>query len=314
MPKKQNKQEQILLKLEVIVVDDSVQSRVTLNNDIIDDYRNKYENGVTMPPLRAVHDKKEHILADGFHRFYALKRAGIGEAEFVVTDGTVEDAKFISITSNTEHGLPRTNADKRRAVMMALQNECFKEFSDRGIAETLKIDHKTVSKIRREMEVDRENGKNPGIKNKFSQTTQITYFQLGISPTENSENSQDSETDPIVETIEKSFEKEKRTGKDGKKYPVTKTKLKPVRKKTVHKEPPPIEEFKHEFPLLLPADPRDMKDSNMFILTHSDLFVNRDDKYLRIDLPLPLDAGEVLTIVRNAIGQDMFNEIADMND
>jgi hypothetical protein len=49
------------------------------------------------------------------------------------------------------HGVPRTNEDKRRAVMKLLQDAEWSHWSDREIAKHAKVDGKTVARLRDEI-------------------------------------------------------------------------------------------------------------------------------------------------------------------
>ncbi len=53
--------------------------------------------------------------------------------------------------ANADHGLRRTYADKRRAVEMLLQDEEWRTWSDRAIADQTKTTHPFVGKIRAEL-------------------------------------------------------------------------------------------------------------------------------------------------------------------
>jgi len=53
--------------------------------------------------------------------------------------------------ANATHGVPRTNGDKRRAVMKLLHGAEWSHWSDREIARHAKVDNKTVSRLREEI-------------------------------------------------------------------------------------------------------------------------------------------------------------------
>ncbi len=87
-------------------------------------------------------------LCDGFHRAEAANGAGLTEIAAIVKQGTRRDAVLYSVGANAKHGLRRTNADKRRAVMTLLEDSDWSHWSDREIARHCQVDHKTVGKLR----------------------------------------------------------------------------------------------------------------------------------------------------------------------
>lgn len=64
--------------------------------------------------------------------------------------GGLRDAILHSAGANAAHGLRRTNADKRRAVLMLLEDGEWSQWSDREIGRQCVVDHKTVTRLREE--------------------------------------------------------------------------------------------------------------------------------------------------------------------
>ena len=65
-----------------------------------------------------------------------------------VREGTRRDAILAAAAANATHGLRRTNADKRRAVLTLLRDPEWVKWSDRKIGAGRSVDHKTVAAIR----------------------------------------------------------------------------------------------------------------------------------------------------------------------
>jgi hypothetical protein len=98
-----------------------------------------------------------YILVDGFHRFEAHRRLHPNDAILVKLElGTLDDARWASLGVNKSHGLRRTNADKRNAIVNALKHPKGTELSDRQIAEHVGVHHDTVRRIRKELELTGE--------------------------------------------------------------------------------------------------------------------------------------------------------------
>jgi len=109
------------------------------------------EGGVRFPPVVLFTDGQEYWLADGWHRVLAARRAGLTEIAADVHTGTARDALLYSVSANSAHGLPRTNADKRRAVALLLADSEWSQWSDREIARHCHVDNKVVGSMRRKV-------------------------------------------------------------------------------------------------------------------------------------------------------------------
>jgi hypothetical protein len=143
----------------LIQTDLDTQIRIEINEDVVKDYAEAMEAGDIFPPLLVYFDEpnNRYILVDGFHRFEAHRRLHPNDAIQVKLElGTLDDARWASISANKNHGLRRTNADKRNAIIQALKHPKGVNLSDRQIAEHAGVDHKTVSVVRRELEMTGE--------------------------------------------------------------------------------------------------------------------------------------------------------------
>lgn len=139
------------LNLGIIRTDGGTQTRAALDQDVINQYADDMLNEVTFPPIVVFHDGKEYWCADGFHRIGASKKAGFTEIDAEIKQGTRRDAILYSVGANTTHGLRRTNADKRRAVTLLLEDNEWKKWSDRKIAEKCGVGNRMVSDMRRSL-------------------------------------------------------------------------------------------------------------------------------------------------------------------
>lgn len=110
------------LNLGVLVLDGRLQSRVEIDEDAVSDYALAMENGDKFPPVLAFYDGIHYYLTDGYHRYHAHKRANKASIEVEVVNGTFRDAMFHATSVNSKHGMRRTHADKRKAVMTILED------------------------------------------------------------------------------------------------------------------------------------------------------------------------------------------------
>ena len=105
------------LPLDAIRIDGGTQSRTKIRTDVVDSYAESMADGAEFPPGVAFFDGKEHWLADGFHRYHALKKNKKVSMICNIVNGTVRDAILYSYGVNGMHGLQMSPEDKRHIVM-----------------------------------------------------------------------------------------------------------------------------------------------------------------------------------------------------
>jgi hypothetical protein len=137
--------------VEKINLDKDLQSRQVINQEVIEEYRDAMKSGEQFPAAVIFFDGLEYWLADGFHRVLAAREAGISEIEADIQKGMKKDALLYSVSANATHGLKRSQADKRKAVMSLLNNPDFTNLSNRELGRLCKVDDKTVAKYRHEL-------------------------------------------------------------------------------------------------------------------------------------------------------------------
>ena len=118
------------LKLEQIVRDPDVQARITVYENTVLEYIESLERGEVFPPVTVFDDNGTYYLVDGWHRDEAMYRCGRKEIEAEVKMGSRRDAILFSVGVNSNHGLRRSNEDKRKAVMTLLHNPEWVKWSD----------------------------------------------------------------------------------------------------------------------------------------------------------------------------------------
>lgn len=102
--------------------DGGTQPRAAVYQNVIDEYAEALSGGAIFPPVVVYYDGSDYWLADGFHRHAGHKKAGRSEITADIRQGTRRDAVLYSVGANSQHGLRRTNEDKRRAVLTLLQD------------------------------------------------------------------------------------------------------------------------------------------------------------------------------------------------
>lgn len=140
------------IRLDKIRLDGDTQSRVSLDDDVIKEYTDLIKDGHQFPPLDVVFDGSDYWMYDGFHRRWGAIKAGKKEFKCRVIEGTREDARWLSYGANLDHGLPRNNEDKAKAVLAALKHPKGAKLSDSRIAQHVGVGQPMVSRYRKQLE------------------------------------------------------------------------------------------------------------------------------------------------------------------
>ncbi len=137
-----------MIAIDKLIAD--IQPRVETKQEVIDEYAELLLSGVQMPPITVFYDKEtgQFYLADGYHRVAAARQAGLAQIYEEIIPGTRRDAILCGLKANAKHGLRRSNADKRRAVLTMLNDAEWAGWSDNAIAKACAVDHKTVAACR----------------------------------------------------------------------------------------------------------------------------------------------------------------------
>lgn len=146
------------LKAKLIPIADitllpEIQIRIKVNDDVIEEYKEKILDGADMDPIDTfVDDQDRNILGDGVHRYMAYIAAGQEKIPAFVHDdnpkGALTDALEFSIRRNGRHGHKLSIDDRSRAVFLALQDKTLKRRNDRPLAELCGVSPALVKKIR----------------------------------------------------------------------------------------------------------------------------------------------------------------------
>jgi DNA repair photolyase len=132
-----------------IQVDEATYPREKLNDEAVGDYGRVMKEGAKLPPIVVFQDGKKYFLADGWHRLEGAKSFGAKEIEADVHEGSQRDAVQFALGANDKHGVRRTNADKRRAVEIVLDDEVWRQWSVNRIAKLCNVSWDLVEKTRK---------------------------------------------------------------------------------------------------------------------------------------------------------------------
>ena len=143
-----------MLRLRQIKLDGGTQSRVGVDPQTVREYAEKLEWGAEFPPVVVFWDGTNYWLADGFHRWNAHKKAGVEFIAAEVRQGGPREALEYALQQNTTHGLKRSGADCRHAVLLMLADPTWSLFTDAEIARRTGTNPALVARHRRVMGYD----------------------------------------------------------------------------------------------------------------------------------------------------------------
>lgn len=140
-----------LVPLEKIRLDGATQMRAGIDEGAIVEYSEAIKAGVKLPLPILYYDGDSYFVGDGHHRLNAYATAGQTQISAEVRSGTQRDAILYAAGANAQHGLRRTNADKRRAVETLLRDEEWGKWPQGRIAEACGVSREYVSRVSKEV-------------------------------------------------------------------------------------------------------------------------------------------------------------------
>ena len=148
-----------LINLSDIKLNKQTQSRMAINQDVVNDYCDSMLDGAEFPSIKLFFDGIDYYLVDGYHRYFASKKAGLKEMSAQVMNGSLRDAILYAVGVNSDHGLQRSHEDKRKAVMTLLDDLEWSEWSDREIARKCNVSFMTVGRVRKSLNIEQTDKK-----------------------------------------------------------------------------------------------------------------------------------------------------------
>jgi hypothetical protein len=133
--------------------DGGTQIRAALDEATIARYVEALQARDKFPPVRVWFDGCDNWLSDGFHRVEAALRAGHKRIEAEVIKGERRAAIYDACGANATHGLPRSNADKRRSIETLLADADWSKRSDRMLAQHAGVSHTYVAEVRESIQL-----------------------------------------------------------------------------------------------------------------------------------------------------------------
>jgi len=138
-----------MIEISRIRIDGGTQPRVELNQETVAEYRDAYKSGAKLPPVTLFFDGVTYWMTDGFHRLAGARDAGLTTICEDIIPGTLREAILYSLSANSKHGLKRSNADKRKAVMILLNDPEWSNWSSNEIAKRCAVSNHFVDDLRK---------------------------------------------------------------------------------------------------------------------------------------------------------------------
>lgn len=139
------------LLIDSISTAEGVQSRTKTDSAYVTELAELIKEGKRLPPIEVFRDGKTNRAADGFHRILAHVVAGKKTIRCNVHKGGVKEACLASTAANQQHGLRRSQEDKRKAVNMTLA--LLPEKSDQFVANHCGVCRQLVWTLRQSRKV-----------------------------------------------------------------------------------------------------------------------------------------------------------------
>jgi len=137
-----------VLNIGALVLDERLQSRTEINEETVTEYAEAIKAGDDFPPVLVYFTGTHYYLTDGYHRYHAHNRAEKVSILCEVVNGTLRDAILRATGVNSKHGMRRTHADKRKAVMTLLDDFEWNMWSNSEIARQCGVSPTFVANLR----------------------------------------------------------------------------------------------------------------------------------------------------------------------
>ncbi len=151
------------VRLDGITLDADLQPRAEIDLATVQEYAQLMADGHAFPPLVVFNDGASGWLADGFHRYHALRAIQREDCDCVVHTGTKADAVAFSLSANSGHGKQRVAADYRKAYEIGCQYRLFEAASSKSVAAALGCSLRWADKLTERAREDRDIAKQDAI-------------------------------------------------------------------------------------------------------------------------------------------------------
>jgi len=189
------------VKLSSIRIDGDTQARLSVNQQVVEQYAEHMRDGDKFPPVIVFHDGDDYWLADGFHRYFATKGNGHDSIQVDIKEGKLEDAQLFAYSANSRRGLSMTSEDNRYIINKMLSHSVWGKWTNAEIARHVGVSKMTVGRVKQALApADGEETKKT-YTNKHGKEATIETKNLGRKKAE-PEPEAEPEVDPATEQLD----------------------------------------------------------------------------------------------------------------
>ena len=144
-----------VLRLDQLIMDSGTQSRADqVPDSVVQEYMGLRADGVVLPPISVVSDGVHHWPTGWLYSVSGWKNPSVTIRFRQMLRPGLSKMRYGRRSPQTDtHGVARTNADKRKAVLLALAHPHAKGMKSREIAKHTGVHHSTVCAILNEQKV-----------------------------------------------------------------------------------------------------------------------------------------------------------------
>ena len=174
------------ININIIRLDGNTQARVSLDEQVVDSYAELMKEGTEFPPIVVFHDGSDYWLADGFHRYFALKKNNSSLVSVEVHHGTRKDAKWFGYGANGKKGKGWEKQDLRKIMAEIIEDADYKDKTNAEIARHIGISKMHVGRLMADLKP--ENAEEPAVK--VVTRKDGTQYEVDVSKLSNQEKKQ----------------------------------------------------------------------------------------------------------------------------
>lgn len=139
------------IAIDLISQDSSTQQRISRNQETVAEYAEAMADGADFPPIKVISEGDKYWLYDGYHTLEAALINKATEIKALIEPGTLREAILKSVGVNSEHGLRRSDKDKRKAVTTLLTDSEWSQWSNCEVARKARVSESLVRKVKKEL-------------------------------------------------------------------------------------------------------------------------------------------------------------------
>lgn len=157
-----------------IRIDSRLRGRIEYHDDIVSNYASLIKEGHLFPhPVLTRDNGPKYWIADGYYRIKAYLQLKKKTVKCIIRDGDAKASFIMGLKANANNPQAFTREEKRKNARLLLQHPEWGVTSSREIGRLCGITHKTVDKIRHQMNAEIEMNR--------SRSNQVSDSDRGIS-------------------------------------------------------------------------------------------------------------------------------------